>query len=530
MTKSFEYDFVIVGGGSAGCVLANRLSDDPNVRVLLLEAGPADTRREVSIPAAWVSLFKSEIDWNYETAPQEQWGGRAIYWPRGKTLGGSSSINAQIYLRGARADFDEWAAAGNPGWSYQEVLPYFIKSERNERGAGPFHGDQGPLCVSDARDSNPLSQAFFESGLAIGLRRNDDFNGERLDGIGYCQFTQKRGRRWSVAKAYLQPERHRKNLDIWIETHVNRIILKGKNAVGVACLRGDEHIEIRARREIILCGGTVNSPALLMQSGIGPPDQLRTHDIEVLHALAGVGQNLQDHPIAPLLYLSREPVSLLKAKSLRNLARYLIQGRGMLAGSGVEVLAHVSTRADAPDPDIQLLLMPILWLEQGLREPKEHGFTIAAAALKPRSRGSIALRSNDPLKSPLIQPNYCSDPEGEDMRVLIEGIRLGRRIVEAAPFDRLRGREISPGPDVAEAALSAFVGQNAQTYYHPVGTCKMGVDVMAVVDPELRVHGLEGLRVADASIMPTIPRANTNAATIMIAERAADLIKKQTAG
>src|SRR6185369_8069134 len=216
MTKAFEYDFVIVGAGSAGCVLANRLSDDPNVRVLLLEAGPADTRREVSIPAAWVSLFKSEIDWNYETAPQEQWGGRAIYWPRGKTLGGSSSINAQIYLRGARADFDEWAAAGNPGWSYQEVLPYFIKSERNERASGPFHGAHGPLCVSDARDSNPLSQAFFESGLAIGLRRNDDFNGERLDGIGFCQFTQKRGRRWSTAKAYLQPARHRKNLDIWV--------------------------------------------------------------------------------------------------------------------------------------------------------------------------------------------------------------------------------------------------------------------------------------------------------------------------
>ena len=530
MTKAFEYDFVIVGAGSAGCVLASRLSDDSNVRVLLLEAGPADTRREVSIPAAWVSLFKSEIDWNYETAPQQQWGGRAIYWPRGKTLGGSSSINAQIYLRGARADFDEWATAGNPGWSYQEVLPYFIKAERNERGSGPFHGDQGPLWVSHARDSNPLSQAFFESGIAIGLPRNDDFNGERLDGIGYCQFTQKRGRRWSVAKAYLEPARHRKNLDTWIDTHVNRIILNGKRAVGVACRRGDQHIEVRARREIILCGGAVNSPALLMQSGIGPPDQLRPHDIEVVHALEGVGQNLQDHPIVPLLYLSREPVSLLKAKSLGNLARYLIQGRGMLAGSGVEVLAHVCTCTGSPAPDIQLLLMPILWLEQGLREPKEHGFTIAAAALKPRSRGSIALRSNDPLKSPLIQPNYCSDPEGEDMRVLIEGVRLGRRIVEAASFDRLRGTEISPGPDVADAALSSYVGQTAQTYYHPVGTCKMGVDATAVVDPELRVRGLEGLRVADASIMPTIPRANTNAATIMIAERAADLIKERPAG
>jgi choline dehydrogenase len=384
--------------------------------------------------------------------------------------------------------------------------------------------------VSDARDSNPLSQAFLESGLAIDLPRNDDFNGERLDGIGHCQFTQKRGRRWSVAKAYLNPVRHRKNLDVWTETRVNRIILNGKRAVGVAGLRGDEPVEVRARREIILSGGTVNSPVLLMQSGIGPPDQLRAHDIEVVHPLAGVGQNLQDHPIAPLLYLSRAPVSLLKAKSLPNLARYLIQGRGMLAGSGVEVLAHVSTRTGAPDPDIQLLLMPLLWLEQGLREPKEHGFSIAAAALKPRSRGSIALRSKDPMLSPLIQPNYCSDPDGEDMRVLIEGIRLGRQIVEAAPFDRLRGREILPGPEVADAALRSHISQHAQTYYHPVGTCKMGVDAMAVVDPELRVHGLESLRVADASIMPTIPRANTNAATIMIAERAADLIEQETAG
>jgi len=266
-----------------------------------------------------------------------------------------------------------------------------------------------------------------------------------------------------------------------------------------------------------------------MQSGIGPPDQLRPHDIEVLHPLTGVGQNLQDHPISALLYLSREPVSLLKAKSLPNLARYLIQGRGMLAGSGVEVLAHITTRPEAAHPEIQLLLMPLLWLEQGLREPKEHGFSIAVAALKPRSRGSIALRSNDPLVSPLIQPNYCSDPEGEDMRVLIEGIRLGRRIVQATPFERLRGQEILPGPDVADDALSSHVRQTAQSYYHPVGTCKMGVDPMAVVDPELCVHGLEGLRVVDASIMPTIPRANTNAATIMIAERAADLIKERAA-
>lgn len=526
MNKVLEYDYVLVGAGSAGCVLANRLSDDSGVRVLLMEAGPADTRREVSIPAAWVSLFKSELDWNYETVPQQQLDGRAIYWPRGKTLGGSSSTNAQIYLRGAPTDFDEWAAAGNDGWSYKSVLPYFIRAENNERGPDSFHGVTGPLCVSDARDPNPLSEAFLESGLSIGLARNHDFNAERLDGIGYCQFTQKNGRRWSTSTAYLKPVRYRKNLDTWTETYVSRVLSNGKTAAGVACQRNGQQIEVRASREIILCAGTVNTAVLLMHSGIGPPDQLRRLGIEVVHALEGVGQNLQDHPIAPVRYLSGEPISLLKAKSIANLARYLVQGRGMLAGSGIDVLAHVRLRPEAPAPDLQLLLMAVLWLEQGLLEPKEHGFTIGAAVLKPRSRGAITIVSKDPLAPPLIQPNYCSDEEGEDMRVLIEGIRLGRRIVAAAPFARLRGAEISPGLAVeSDAALRSYISQNAQTYYHPVGTCKMGVDDMAVVDPELRVHGLEGLRVADASIMPTIPRANTNATVIMIAEKAADLIK-----
>ncbi len=526
MSKVTEYDYVVVGAGSAGCVLANRLSDDPNVSVLLLEAGPPDTRREVSIPAAWVSLFKTELDWNYETVPQRKLDGRVIYWPRGRTLGGSSSTNVQIYLRGAPADFDEWTSAGNAGWSYQDVLPYFITAENNQRGPDSFHGVNGPLCVSDGRDANPLSKAFLESGLAIGLERNDDFNAGRLDGIGFCQFTRKNGRRWSTATAYLKPVRNRKNLDVWTDTQVDRVTCRDKRAVGVVCRRDDERLEVHARRETVLCGGTISSPLLLMHSGIGPPEQLRRHDIKVVHALEGVGQNLQDHPIVGVRYLTREPVSLLKAKSLVNIARYLIQGRGMLASSGVDVLAHVRTQSQAPAPDLQLLLMAILWLEQGLREPKEHGFTIAAAALKPRSRGSITLESNDPLAPPRIQPDYCSDADGEDMRVLIEGIRLGRRIVAAAPFARLRGAEIAPGLNVeTDAALRAYVSRNAQTYYHPVGTCKMGVDPMAVVDPQLRVHGLEALRVVDASIMPTIPRANTNAATIMIAEKAADLIK-----
>lgn len=528
MINSGSYDYIVVGAGSAGCVLANRLSVNNTVKVLLIEAGPSDSRREVSIPAAWVSLFKSELDWNYETAPEQQLDGRTIYWPRGKTLGGSSSINAQIYLRGARVDFDEWAANGNNGWSYDEVLPYFKKAENNERGENEFHGEGGPLCVSDVREPNPLSDAFLRSAISLGIPKNADFNANDLEGVGYCQFTQKDGRRCSAANAYLTSARDRSNLDIWTDTHVTRILFTGRQASGLACLRAGSEIEITADREIIISAGAVNSPVLLMQSGIGPPQLLRENDIKLVQALEGVGQNLQDHPIVAVRYLSNKPVSLLKAKSLNNLARYMLLRRGMLCGSGVDVLAHLRTCADSPAADLQLLLMALLWLDQGLGKPTQHGFTIGAAALKPKSRGAITLRSKNPLEPPVIQPNYCGDEEGEDMRVLVDGIRWARQIVAAPDFASLAGAETTPGAEVkSERDLVAYVRQNAQTYFHPVGTCKMGVDEMAVVDPQLCVRGVERLRVVDASVMPSIPRANTNAATIMIAEKAADLITSQ---
>lgn len=526
MTNSSNYDYIIVGAGSAGCVLANRLSADETVKVLLIEAGPPDSRREVSIPAAWVSLFKTDLDWHYETAPEPQLNGRKIYWPRGKTLGGSSSTNAQIYLRGARIDFDEWAANGNDGWSYDDVLPYFRKSERNERGENEFHGADGPLCVSDVRDLNPLSEAFLRSALGVGIVNNPDFNVGDLDGVGYCQFTQKDGRRFSTATAYLKPAQGRPNLDVWTDTHVTRILFNGHEATGVACLRAGSEIEVAADREIILSGGAVNSPVLLMQSGIGPAQMLRDNNIEVVHPLKGVGQNLQDHPVTPVRYLTNKPVSLLNAKSVTNVARYLLRRRGMLCGSGVEVLAHVRTRPDLPASDLQLLLMAVLWLDQGLSAPTQHGFTIGSAVLKPKSRGAIKLRSNNPLESQVIQPNYCTDADGEDIGVLIDGLRLARRIVAAPEFASLAGAEMTPGVEVeSQEDLAAYVRENTQTYFHPVGSCKMGIDDMAVVDPQLRVIGIERLRVVDASVMPAIPRANTNAATIMIAEKAADLIK-----
>lgn len=526
MTNSTSYDYIIVGAGSAGCVLANRLSADGAVKVLLIEAGPPDARREVAIPAAWTSLFKSELDWNYETAPEQELGGRRIYWPRGKTLGGSSSTNAQIYLRGTRIDFDEWAASGNTGWSYDEVLSYFRKAEKNERGGNEFHGADGPLCVSDVRDPNPLAQAFLQSAIGLGIPYNPDFNANELEGVGYCQFTQQDGRRCSTATAYLKPARNRPNLDVWTDTHVTRILFNGREATSVTGLRDGRQVEIRAGREVIVSGGAVNSPHLLMLSGIGQAQLLRNHDIEVVQPLEGVGQNLQDHPVVPVRYLIDKPVSLLKAKSLANVARYLFRRRGMLCGSGVDVLAHLRTRPDLPASDLQLLLMAVLWLDQGLSQPTQHGFTIGAAALKPKSRGAITLRSNDPLEAPIIQPNYCSDEEGIDIGVLIEGIRLTRQIVKAPEFASLARAEMTPGAEVkSDQDLADYVRQNAQTYFHPVGTCKMGVDDMAVVDPELRVRGVERLRVIDASVMPFVPRANTNAATIMIAEKAADLIR-----
>jgi len=503
-----QHDFVIVGAGSAGCVLANRLSEDAGTRVLLLEAGPPDTRSEISIPAAWPTLFKTEVDWRYSTAPQAHLDGRELYFPRGKTLGGSSSINAQVYLRGHRADFDGWAALGNRGWSYEEVLPYFKKLECNERGADTFRGTGGPLNATDRRCLNPVSLAFIEGAIAAGLSRNVDPNGREQDGIGVCQATCKDGRRCSTAVAYLRPALARPGIEVQTDAHATRILFEGRRAVGVEYVRNGGRHEARAAREVILSAGAINSPQLLMLSGIGPTDELEARDIRALHPLRGVGRNLQDHPIAPLLQRSKVAIAI------------------DTESNQAEAFAYVRTRPELSAPDLQMLLVPLLWLKEGLEAPTEHGFSIIFSAIIPRSRGYVGLRSSDPFAPPVIQPDFLSDEGGEDLRVLTEGFRLARRIVDTEPFAPFRGPELSPGSQAQSSAeIFAFLRQTAQSYYHPVGTCKMGTDLDAVVDPELRVHGIERLRVVDASVMPTIPRANTNAATIMIAEKGADLIK-----
>jgi len=502
-------DYVIVGAGSAGCVLARRLSEDPSVNILLLEAGPPDARPEISVPAAWPNLFKTEYNWGYVTAPQMQLGGREVYFPRGKTLGGSSSVNAQVYLRGHRADFDEWASLGNAGWSYDEVLRYFKKSENNERGADAFHGVGGPQNVADQPNPNPLSLAFLEGAVATGLAPNADLNGKDQDGAGLCQFTQKAGKRHSTAAAYLEPARTRQNLEIVTGAHATRILLEGRRAVGVVYQQDRTTHEARATREVILCGGAIHSPQLLMLSGIGPADRLARLGIEVVQSLPGVGQNLQDHAVSALLHSSKVPISLLAESSQ------------------VEAIAYVRTQDHLPAPDLQMFLVPILWLKEGLEPPTQDGFTIVFSVMKPRSVGALRLRTSDPFAPPAIDPAFLSDEKGEDQRVLREGFRLARRIVATTPFDAFRGEELAPGLAArSDDEIDEHVRRLTQTHYHPVGTCKMGVDANAVVDLKLRVHGIDALRVADASIMPTIPRANTNAATIMIGEKAADLIKE----
>jgi len=522
------YDHIIVGAGSAGCVLAHRLSEDPNRRVLLLEAGPADWHPFIHMPAGIAKLVGNrKINWSYSTEPEAQLNDRRLWWPRGRVLGGSSSINAMIYMRGTPSDYDRWAqVSDDERWAWRNVLPVFKRSENNQRGAGDWHSTGGPLSVSDLIHRNPLSQAFIDAGVAAGYARNDDFNLAQQAGFGYYQVTQRNGARASAAAAFLKPARARKNLTVLTHAATERVLLSGQRAVGVD-YRHHGRLTRAEGGEVILCGGAINSPQLLMLSGIGPADHLREHGIAVAHDLHGVGGNLQDHLDVCTLQHSTQPVSYDKLNDAAVAWQYLTKHTGPGTSNVAEAGGFVRSRfAVDADCDIQFHFVPAMLDDHGRHRLDGYGYTVHACFLRPKSRGTIRLHSADPSAPAKINANYLSDAENFDLKMMIEAAKLSRDIFAQAPFDAYRGSEIFPGAEVkTDADLEAFVRRKAETIYHPVGTCRIGVDEDAVVDSELRVHGVGSLRVVDASIMPTLIGGNTNAPTIMIAERAADLIR-----
>jgi choline dehydrogenase-like flavoprotein len=533
-----EFDFIIVGAGTAGCVLANRLSADPGNRVCLIEAGGRDSHPFIHVPAGVAAAIgTAKLGWGYWSVPQAHLDGRKIPVPRGRVLGGSSSINGMAYHRGNPGDYDDWAAAGNKGWSYAEVLPYFKRSENNPDYAGsPYHGQGGEMNVAFPKGPNPLNRVFADAMAGLQIRHCEDFAGANGEGYGLRQGMIRDGRRESGTTAFLNPVRSRPNLKIVTDAVVQRVLIEGGRATGVEIKSPDGRDRVLARREVIVSGGAIGSPQILMLSGVGDPEELKAHGIEVKRALKAVGKNFHDHFAALVQMLTDDPTSYgisLKAfpRGVWNVAQYLFARQGPFASNVFESTAFIRTKDGLDRPDIQLVFQPArrnLGKLMTFPLPVGHGFQITAVLLYPKSRGSISLKSSDPSEAPLIDPNLLSVPEDPD--AVIRGLKLARRAFESPAFAPYKASELFPGSDVAsDADWAAYIKRSLNTVHHPAGTCRMGADKESVVDPELKVRGVEGLRVVDASIMPFVIGGNTNAPVVMIAEKAADMILGKTA-
>jgi choline dehydrogenase len=526
-----RFDFVVVGAGTAGCLLAARLSEDVHQRVCLIEAGGTGRSLFVDIPGTIVIAQRSAgLNWRFQSVPQPHLNARRIPYPRGRGIGGSALINGMVYFRGHPSDYDAWAQAGAQGWSFREVLPYFCRSEHNEDfGPDAFHGRDGPMNVRSIRGPNRLNFAFFEALASLGFSARADLNGGESEGMALRQVSIRGGTRETTARALLQPALKRANLTVLTHTRASRLILSGRRIEAVEARSAEgAMLQIRARREVILCAGAIHSPQLLLLSGVGAAEQLTQFGIEVRHALPGVGLNLHDHLASPVHMDTRDPASYgisLRAmpRNLMNIAQYALLRSGPLANNIFESAAFLKTQPGLAKPDVQLVFQPAKRPPPSFPFPLGHGFAISPVGLYPRSRGRLTLAGPDPFTAPLIDPNLLSDPD--DVRPLLRGIRLVRRIFSASAFAKYRAREILPGDSVqSDEDLISYVRAQAYTVHHPVSTCRMGSDPLAVVDPQLRVVGLEGVRVADASVFPSIIGGNTNAAVVMIAEKAADLI------
>ncbi|WP_257288393.1 GMC family oxidoreductase [Endozoicomonas sp. SESOKO2] len=530
-----EFDYIIVGGGSAGCVLANRLSENNDHQVCLVEAGGSDKSPLIYIPAgAAITVPHGLHNWQLNAQAQSTMNNRDIYCPRGKTLGGSSSINAMLYIRGQKEDYDQWAAMGNDSWSFDDVLPYFLKSQNQERGASGFHGTGGPLNVADPRSKHCLSEAFINGAIEIGEKDNPDFNGAEQEGVGWYQVTQKDGQRCSSAAAYLHPVNDRTNLTVMTNSHTARVILEGKKAIGIEVVRGVTRRKLFARKEVILSAGAFGSPQIMLLSGIGARDRLEPHGVDCLHELPGVGENLQEHPDVLVVASDKTASSMAfarplgMARGIKEAVKYFHKKEGFLTSSLAESGGFIKSSPEVERPDLQLHFIPAAMEDHGRKLSRyfQYGFSVHVCILRPESRGRVSLKSASPMDHPAIELNLLE--KQADMDLMVRGIKRVRQIIQSPEMSRYAGEEYLPGSGIQDDdELESYIRNNGNHIYHPVGTCKMGNDDMAVVDTSLKVRGLEGLRVIDASIMPTLISGNTNAPVMMIAEKAADLILRE---